>query len=315
MACFLVSGIIGFEMAIRKNSGQRPRRFYPPPTPLLMAAELGICDGGVMRALFNAGADTNDAKAACNDSVLMLLDGNTPLLLALMGKTDAIFQAKLLFDYGANIYVGNSRGENVFGVTSRNKFFIDEDSASHIKTLLLRLDYSAELAFQAFEESSKAALLHQELCSVWKDTRSQVIGDSSYQLYDDKQGGPKREREAYWAFPITIEILRKHGAKRAGNWDRSTIVRTLSNQRMLYELANYKPTWMKEQLDLLLPWYDEGTFRPGVDVLKNWPELCEELQKMSEDGWIKASSTENLMVEVRVKDGTIVESKGASIVR
>lgn len=84
--------------------------------------------------------------------------GNTPLLLSLMGKADAMYQATMFLDHGADIYVVNNRGENVFGVITANKFFMDENSAAHIRTLLLRANGSPQLAFKTFESSSKTAL-------------------------------------------------------------------------------------------------------------------------------------------------------------
>jgi len=140
-----------------------------------------------------------------------------------------------------------------------------------------------------------------------------------------------------WTFPETIEILRKHGAQRAwelgpeyncenieqpADYDLKNIYvngftpDTQPHRKhwsVLYELARYKPTWMKEQLDSVVPWYEEGTFRPDVNVLRNWPELREELQRISDDGWIKAVSPEGLMVDVRMQDGTVVESKDVTV--
>jgi ankyrin repeat protein len=84
--------------------------------------------------------------------------GNTPLLLSLMGKANAMYQATILLDGGADIYVVNNRGENVFGVITANKFFMDENSAAHITTLLLRANGSPQLSFKTFESSSKTAL-------------------------------------------------------------------------------------------------------------------------------------------------------------
>jgi hypothetical protein len=145
--------------------------------------------------------------------------------------------------------------------------------------------------------------------------------------------------EAYWSFPKTIEILRNHGAKRAwelgpkykcenieqpADYDLNNIYangftpETQPHRKhwsVLYELAKYSSTWMEEQLDALMPWYEEGTFRPDVNVLRNWPELREELLKISNDGWIKAVSPENMMVEVRVEGGAIVESKDVGATR
>jgi ankyrin repeat protein len=84
--------------------------------------------------------------------------GNTPLLLSLMGKANAMYQATILLDGGADTYVVNNRGENVFGVIAANKFFMDENSAAHIITLLLRANESPQLSFKTFESSSKTAL-------------------------------------------------------------------------------------------------------------------------------------------------------------
>ncbi len=138
--------------------------------------------------------------------------------------------------------------------------------------------------------------------------------------------------EAYWAFPATIDILRKHGAKRAwelgpeyncenidqpGDFDLNNIYTTgfspdtqphLKHWSVLYELAKYKPGWKEERLKLVIPWYEDGTWRPQCEVLSSWSELREELERMSENGWIKATY-ENLMVEVKMKDGKIIEQR------
>jgi hypothetical protein len=78
---------------------------------------------------------------------------------------------------------------------------------------------------------------------------------------------------------------------------------------VLYGLAKYKPGWKKAQLERVIPFYEDGTWRPGVEVLSSWSELREELEKRSENGWIKAISEENLMVEVKMKDGRIIERR------
>lgn len=68
---------------------------------------------------------------------------------------------------------------------------------------------------------------------------------------------------------------------------------------------------MEDNLEPLILWYEEGTFRPNVDALSNWPELGRELGKCSNDGWVNAVSVENLMIEVKLADGRIVESRTA----
>jgi len=62
-------------------------------------------------------------------------------------------------------------------------------------------------------------------------------------------------------------------------------------------------------LERVLHWYEDGTWRPEFGVLSSWSELREELEKRSENGWIKASSEELLMVEVKMKDGRIVNRR------
>ncbi len=127
--------------------------------------------------------------------------------------------------------------------------------------------------------------------------------------------------------------MRKHGAKRAwelgpeyscenieqpGDYDLNNIYGdgfTPDTQphrqhwSVLYELAKYKPGWKEARLEQVIPWYDEGTWRPELGVLNSWSELREELEKRSEDGWIKAISEENLMFEVKIKDGRIIERR------
>jgi ankyrin repeat protein len=210
----------------------------PPLTPVLTAAGSDLNNGGAINALVSAGADINNARGTCQDSVLIswsgiaqeklfypdcysevmkliinrtrdlghaneqgetalhivaatdssqeqfrsnvfaLLSqnrptdinaidinardryGNTPLLLSLMGEANAMYQAAILLDGGADTHVVNDRGENVFGVITANKFFMDEISAAHIMTLLLRANALTQVSFKKFESSSKEALLN-----------------------------------------------------------------------------------------------------------------------------------------------------------
>jgi hypothetical protein len=81
---------------------------------------------------------------------------------------------------------------------------------------------------------------------------------------------------------------------------------------VLYDLAKYRPDWKEAWLERVLPWYENGTWRPEFGVLSSWFELREELEKRSENGWIKAISEENLMVEVKMKDGRIVNRRNVN---
>jgi hypothetical protein len=137
--------------------------------------------------------------------------------------------------------------------------------------------------------------------------------------------------EAYWAFPTVIEILRKYGAKRAWELDPQNDCENIeqpadydinniynngfnpSNQphrehwNVLYELARYTPSYKQNTLERAVSWYKEDEFRPQIEVLRSWPELKKTLQDIGEDGWIKATSKDNLMVNVRWVDGTLEE--------
>jgi hypothetical protein len=130
--------------------------------------------------------------------------------------------------------------------------------------------------------------------------------------------------------------LRKHGAKRAwelgpeyscenieqpGDYDLNNIYGAgftpdtqphRQHWSVLYELAKYRPGWKEAWLERVLPWYENGTWRPEFGVLSSWSELREELEKRSENGWIKAISEENLMVEVKMEDGRIVNRRNVN---
>ncbi|KAE9378748.1 ankyrin [Stipitochalara longipes BDJ] len=207
-----------------------------------------------------------------------------------------------------------------FGLSTHINDIMDQDGA---KTALdMALDYG---------EASRQA--HMGKISLYGNASSSNLIEGSYQLYDDKQGGLERAREAYWAFPATIEILRKYGAKRAWElgpqYDCENIEQpalfdlndiysdgftsiTQPNREhwsILYELAKYKPSWMEDQLNRLTPWYEDGMYRPHVEAVVNWPELCERLQEKSKDGWIKAISEENLMLDVKMENGKVVQRR------
>jgi ankyrin repeat protein len=84
--------------------------------------------------------------------------GATPLLIALRTGADAMYRAMILLDYGADIYTIEDSGENIITSIIRNRSFMDEESAAHIKTLLLRVNESPSLAFKNFEKSSSLGL-------------------------------------------------------------------------------------------------------------------------------------------------------------
>lgn len=132
--------------------------------------DLGYANEQGETALHNVAAIDNSQEQFRSNVFALLLQnpptdinardryGNTPLLLSLMGEANAMYQAAILLDGGADTYVVNDCGENVFGVITANKFFMDENSAAHIMTLLLRVNESLQLSFKKFESSSKKAL-------------------------------------------------------------------------------------------------------------------------------------------------------------
>ncbi|CAG8962191.1 hypothetical protein HYFRA_00005242 [Hymenoscyphus fraxineus] len=260
-------------------------------------------------------------------------DDSLVLIKTLLLRVDETFESAYReFNESSKAALWNC---SMFARPKTLQFLLDLGLNKYINEVKLERNESAKTALDiALDNGENSRHQHIGYLSAYLETpSSKLMEDSSCQAYSAFQGGQKRAYEAYWAFPTTIQILMKHGAKRAWQlgteYDCENIWQpqdydfvniyvagfspsTQPNREhwsVLYELAKYKDTWVEEQICALIPWYQDGTFVPSITTLENRPELVDGLQKISKDGYIKAVSREQRIVKVRVEDRKIVEKR------
>ncbi|CAG8978565.1 hypothetical protein HYALB_00010527 [Hymenoscyphus albidus] len=244
-----------------------------------------------------------------------LMDGDSLVLIkTLLLRVNANFESAYReFNESSKAALWNC---SMFARPKTLQFLLDLGLNKYINEVKLELNESAKTALDiALDNRENSRHQHIGHLSAYLETPgSKLMEDSSCQAYSAFQGGQKRAYEAYWAFPTTIQILMKHGAKRG--WQLGTeyscenIWQPRDYDFVNIYVAGLSPSMQpNQQICALIPWYQNGTFLPSITALENRPELVDELQKISKDGYIKAVSREQRIVKVRVEDGKIVENR------
>jgi ankyrin repeat protein len=166
-------------------------------------------------------------------------NGNTPLALSLMGKADAMYRAMIFLDHGADIHVVNDRGDNVLGIITANKFFMDEDSAAHIRTLLLRVNESPQIAFEAFKSLSKTALWNASMFA--RPKTLQLLLDLGMSAYINEVRSRDGERTALDLALDYGETSREAYMNNCADYGKAPGAKRFEDSKQLYDVKQGGP--------------------------------------------------------------------------